>query len=68
MTAVLTGMTQAEMVERIEELEAFKTDWEPVLIQFLQSLKAMSNDPMFKAMSGMMPPQVQSLMRELDKR
>jgi hypothetical protein len=60
--ADLTGMTQAEMVERIDELERFRAEWTPFLVSLAQTLHAMSKDPMFKMVSSMLPPQAQTML------
>lgn len=51
-----------ELKERVAELEAFKEEWTPFLVSLAQTLHAMSRDPMFKMVSGMLPPQAQTML------
>ena len=48
--------------ERVAELEAFKDEWTPFLVSLAQTLHAMAKDPMFKMVSGMLPPQAQTML------
>ena len=51
-----------ELQDRVAELEAFKAEWTPFLVSLAQTLHAMSKDPMFKMVSGMLPPQAQTML------
>jgi hypothetical protein len=56
-------VSRAELLERIEELESFKREWEPVLITLMQSFVAFLESPMGKMMP--LPPQVQVLLTQI---
>lgn len=61
-----TQPTYQELIDRVEELEAFKRDWEPFLIEALQALVAASKNPMLGAMGFALPPQVQNLINRVN--
>lgn len=50
------------LAEEVAELRAFKEEWTPFLVSLAQTLHAMSKDPMFKMVSGMLPPQAQTML------
>lgn len=57
------------MEERIAELEAEVAqlkEWVPLLHSLFSTLNAVAADPNLKAMSAFLPPQVQTLMAQLE--